>query len=631
MRLFDALKSMQLDKSGRRPSARLSTVWSEQQAPGGVLREYPRPQFQRDSWMNLNGLWEYAITGDKKRPDQMDGQIQVPFSPECSRSGVERHLKPGEYLWYYRTVELSIGKPEDADCGEKQKLQEKEPGSRIQFNEEGKRLLLHFGAVDKRCRVWWNGRLLGSHENGYLPFSFDVTDCLREGKNTVWVCVQDDSDQGNGCYGKQTLKPHGMFYTAQSGIWQTVWMEWVPEQRVEKIRITPLYDESAAELELTLTGKLDVEIRIGVTCGGENTLSDKNTKPISCRIKKEDLRKEGGSYRAKVCIPIPDFYSWTPEHPFLYDLNVTAGSDHIKSYFAMRKFSAGTDDAGRPRLMLNNRPYFFNGILDQGYWPESLYTPPSDEAMIFDIAQVKKLGFNMMRKHIKIEPLRWYYHCDRLGMVVWQDMINGGGPIRLPLVCYLPTLFPAVGTKIRDSWYGFFARKDKEARQKWEEDCMEMVRHLYNCPCISLWVPFNEGWGQFDSLRITERIRQEDGTRQIDHASGWFDQGGGDVKSVHNYFRALTMVEDTRPYVLSEYGGFTCAMEGHLYCDKSYGYKAFKSKEAVSEAFRKQQERIKELAKQGMSAAVYTQVSDVEEEINGLFTYDRKECKIHLS
>ena len=485
--------------------------------------------------------------------------------------------------------------------------------------------------MDERCSVWWNGKLLGSHENGYLPFSFDVTDCLREGRNTIWVRVQDESDQGHGCYGKQTLNPHGMFYTAQSGIWQTVWMEWVPEQRIEKIRITPLYDESAVELEVDLTGELDAEIRISANPDisiDVPSVSEAAPKYICCKVKKENLKKEGSVYRASLCIPIPDFYSWTPEQPFLYDLTIEAGADQIQSYFAMRKFSVGSDDQGTPRLMLNNRPYFFNGILDQGYWPETLYTPPSDEAMIFDIGQMKKLGFNMMRKHIKIEPLRWYYHCDRLGMVVWQDMINGGGPIRLPLVCYLPTVLPVVGTKIKDNWYGFFARKDKKARQKWEEDCVEMVRHLYNCPCISLWVPFNEGWGQFDSLRITERIRQEDGTRQIDHASGWFDQGGGDVKSVHNYFRPLKMVEDFRPYVLSEYGGFTCAIEGHLYCDKSYGYKTFKSKEAVSEAFRKQQEQIRELAKQGMSAAVYTQVSDVEEEINGLFTYDRKECKI---
>lgn len=599
MRIKDALSAMQMDKSERKATARLSTVWSEQQTQEEVLNEYPRPQFQRKNWRNLNGLWEYAIRTEKKHPEQMDGQILVPFSPESIRSGVERQLKPGEYLWYYRSIELS----------------EKELSE-----QSGKKLILHFGAVDEKCSVWWNGKLLGSHVNGYLPFSFDVTEYIKEGENSLWVCVQDDSDLGHGCYGKQTLKPHGMFYTAQSGIWQTVWMEWVPKAGIQNLRITPLYDEASVELDLSLTEPLNLSFEV-LEPGEEK-------KKINCRISKETLKKDSGLYRAVVCIPVPDFYSWTPEHPFLYDLCISAGEDQVYSYFAMRKFSAGTDEQGIPRLMLNNRPYFFNGILDQGYWPESLYTPPSEEAMIFDIEQVKKLGFNMMRKHIKIEPLRWYYHCDRIGMVVWQDMINGGGPIRLPLVCYLPTVFPTMITKIKDSWYGFFARKDKKARNRWEEECMEMVRHLYNCPCIGLWVPFNEGWGQFDSLRITERMREEDTTRLIDHASGWFDQGGGDVKSVHNYFRPLKVEKEKRPFVLSEYGGLTCAIEGHLYCERSYGYKTFRSREAVSEAFWKQQYQIKTLVKEGLCAAVYTQVSDIEEEINGLFTYDRKICKI---
>lgn len=526
----------------------------------------------------------------KKQPEQFDGQICVPFSPESIRSGVERMLMPGEYLWYYREVEVDPAKP-------------------------GKRLLLHFGAVDERCSIWWNGKLVGSHENGYLPFSFDVTEYVREGKNTLWLCVQDDSDKSHGCYGKQTLQPHGMFYTAQSGIWQTVWMEWVPDIRLDSVKITPLYDEASVMLDLKLTGPADT--RISITEPGTDR------EAIVCRIPEERFEAD-----MKVCILVPDFYSWTPEHPFLYEMEIRAGEDLVQSYFAMRKFSSGMDEAGVPRLFLNNKPYFFNGILDQGYWPETLYTPPSDEAMIFDIQEMKRLSFNMMRKHIKIEPLRWYYHCDRLGMVVWQDMINGGGPIRLPLVCYLPTVLPAVTTRIKDNWYGFFARRDKKARRKWETDCMEMIKLLYNCPSIGLWVPFNEGWGQFDSLRITEKIREADPTRLIDHASGWFDQGGGDVKSVHNYFRKLKVVKDKRPFVLSEYGGCVCPVTDHLFCDKSYGYKAYQSLEAVSEAFWKQQDEIRKLEKEGMSGAVYTQVSDVEEEINGLFTYDRKVCKI---
>lgn len=583
-------------ESEERPENRncLSTVWSEQSEEGMVPSEYPRPQFQREEWTNLNGYWEYAFTDRTGRPEQFDGKILVPFSPESRRSGVEKRLEPGGYLWYRRSVMV-----------EKQQC---------------RRLILHFGAVDQKCALWWNGKCIGTHENAYLPFSFDVTDVLQEGENTLWVRVQDDSDRGNGCRGKQTLHPGGMFYTAQSGIWQTVWMEWVPEKRIDSLKITPLYDEAKVRAEVRLTVPMDVKISIS---GIEEACIDAEIAGAKFCVSGTDNRLS-----AVIDIPIPGFRSWSPESPFLYDMTVRSGEDCVYSYFAMRKFSAGMDNQQHPRLMLNNEPYFFNGILDQGYWPETLLTPPSDEAMIFDIEQMKHLGFNMLRKHIKIEPLRWYYHCDRIGMVVWQDMVNGGGPIRLPLVCYLPTVIPTVGTKIRDSWYSFFARTDKISRVQWEKDCMETVRLLYNCPCISLWVPFNEGWGQFDSIRITELIRKEDPTRMIDHASGWFDQGGGDVKSVHNYFRPLKAEKDARPFVLSEYGGYVCPIEDHLYCKKSYGYKAYKSREEFTAAFRTLQKQIDALVPEGLCAAVYTQVSDIEEEINGLYTYDRKVCKV---
>lgn len=592
MRLFDALSAMKTSGSGGSQIQKLSTVWSEQINPNNILQEYPRPQFRRDNWICLNGPWDYTFTKNKRRPDKPNGQILVPFSPETSLSGVGRQLKPGEYLWYFRYVYLAS-------------------------IPEGQRLILHFGAVDQRCAIWWNGKLVGKHQDGYLPFSFDITDFIQEGNNTLWVRVQDDSDHSSHCFGKQTLHPGGMFYTAQSGIWQTVWMEWVPENRIESLKITPLFDKSAVRLEITLTRPESMEIQMLWEKASFCHYVDKNDFPEgSCRLTHE--------------IALPDFRPWSPEDPFLYELQILSGEDRVHSYFAMRKFSVGLDEKQRPRLLLNNNPYLFNGVLDQGYWPESLYTPPCDEAMIFDIRKMKELGFNMLRKHIKIEPLRWYYHCDRLGMVVWQDMVNGGGRPFMPFVCYLPTALPFVSSLIKDRMYPLFSRASKKGRELWEKSCVATVELLYNCPCIGLWVPFNEGWGQFDALRITSLIRHLDDTRLIDHASGWFDQGGGDVKSVHNYFRPLKVKRDRRkrPFVLSEYGGCTYAVKGHIHSDKSYGYRTCQSQEEFSKAFWTLQEKIKELEQKGLSAAVYTQLSDIEEEINGLYTYDRKVLKV---
>ena len=568
----------------------MTTIWSEQIDPGSVLPEYPRPQFRRENWICLNGPWDYTFTKKNKRPERPDGQILVPFSPECIRSGVSRQLLPGEYLWYFRFVYLNT----------------------IPKNQ---RLLLHFGAVDQSCSVWWNGHLLGKHENGYLSFSFDVTDYLQEGNNTLWVRVQDDSDSGSQSRGKQSLKPHGMFYTAQSGIWQTVWMEWVPEKRIEKLKITPLYDEGSVRLEITLTQPQDMEIRMLW-----------NRDSYCHYVEKEDFPADQNTFVRD--IRLPDFRPWSPEDPFLYEVQLITETDTVHSYFAMRKFSLGLDEKQQPKLFLNNQPYFFNGVLDQGYWPESLYTAPSDEALVFDIRSMKELGFNMIRKHVKVEPMRWYYHCDRLGMVVWQDMVNGGGKPLLPLVCYLPNLFPPVTTRVRDNLYWFFSRTSKKARRKWEEEAMELIDQLYNVPCIGLWVLFNEGWGQFDSLRLTEKIHLADPGRLVDHASGWFDQGGGDVKSAHNYFRPLRVRTEQRPFILSEYGGHSCPVDGHLYSSNSFGYHTYKDTMEFTAAWQSLQKKIRELQGKGLAGAVYTQLSDVEEETNGLYTYDRKVCKV---
>ena len=622
MRVRDMIRALQPGQKKKSEEYSLCTVWSEQaeDGPDAVpLGEYPRPQLKREQWQCLNGWWDYAIRPDGSSMGEPNGQILVPFSPETARSGVRRTLQPGERLWYRRKVELL----------------------RV---AEGRRLLLHFGAVDERCRVWWNGQRAGDHRNGYLPFTFDVTEYVKPGTNELLVCVRDDTDESEACRGKQTLRPGGMYYPAQSGIWQTVWLEEVPSCYLRDLRITPLMQERMVQLELTFSDVFPA----GET--GKDSEDGKETVRIILQAPKTagehteaagDPVKAGGEHmeaagdpaetvgvfrkktRMKVKIPVPGFYPWSPEHPYLYGIRLEAGEDLVESYFAMRSFETGTDASGRPVLTLSGEPYFFHGILDQGYWPESLMTPPADEAMVFDIQQMKQCGFNMLRKHVKIEPARWYYHCDRLGMVVWQDMVNGGGPVPKLLVTYLPTVLPWIGRHLPDRSYWLLSRKNAKERARFEADLKQMIRRLYNCPCIGMWVPFNEGWGQFDSLRITEEIKKEDPTRPVDHASGWFDQGGGDVRSVHNYFRTLTVEKSARAFVISEYGGISCAVAGHRKSTKTYGYQ-MAAEDQFAAAFQAQTERIAKLSREGLSGAVYTQVSDIEEEINGLLTYDRK-------
>ena len=550
------------------------TPWADTLDRAQPLPEYPRPQMVRDSYLNLNGPWSYAITTSAQKPAQADGTILVPFSPESELSGVGRVLQPEEYLWYIRTVTLPDG-----------------------FNVG--RVLLHFGAVDQIATVWCNGVELTTHTGGYLPFTVDITEVLAK-ENTILVCVRDATNKSQLPRGKQTLHPHGIWYTPQSGIWQTVWLESVPQNYIHSLRVTPLFD--AHQVEITVEG------------AGQ------------CMI---DLEGKRFTFPAGVPahVPVQSFRPWSPEHPTLYPFSVTLGDDTVYSYFAMRKCSVETGANGVRRLFLNGKPYFHNGLLDQGYWPDGLYTAPSDDALIYDIQLAKDMGFNMLRKHIKVECDRWYYHCDRLGMLVWQDMPSGGGRYNL-LTISAPLI---TGIHLKDSHYRLFARTDPDGRDSFRQELEEMIRQLQNCPCIVLWVPFNEGWGQFDAKQITRLVRKLDPTRLIDHASGWHDQGVSDVRSLHVYFKPYRFRPDKkgRAVVLSEFGGYNLPVASHTWNEKNFGYKGYQTPEALGEAVRKLYEtQIIPARKAGLAADVYTQLSDVEDEVNGFVTYDRKEEKL---
>ena len=563
------------------------TPWGEALDREHPLPEYPRPQLRRNSYLNLNGIWEYAITKTAEKPAAMQGEIVVPFSPETPLSGVGHILQPDEYLWYRRSVTLPEG-----------------------FFRGG-RLLLHFGAVDQRCTVWVNGQEAGSHTGGYLPFALDVTELIEGDAFTLELRVTDPTDTGSLSRGKQRLKNTGIWYTPQSGIWQTVWMECVPENYLRSLRITPKPEENAVHIRLEADDPAMAAVTI---CRDGGIIAEEQTD-------------ENGE--STLTIPAEELRLWSPEDPFLYDAAITlAGGDKVESYFGMRAFGIGKDEKGLPRLLLNGKPYFQNGLLDQGYWSDGYYTAPSDEALIHDIAEMKRLGFNMLRKHIKVEPLRWYYHCDRLGMLVWQDMMNGGESYS-PLSIYV---FSNLGLRVKDDRYRYFSRSDEAGRTHYYEELGQMIDLLYNTVSLALWVPFNEGWGQFDALKAAEFIRKRDDTRPIDHASGWYDQGGGDIKSIHWYFRPYHHKQppkEQRPICLTEYGGYNCAVPGHCWGEGAeFGYKKIADPAEFNRAFQKlMEEQIIPAKERGLAAAVYTQVSDVEGERNGLLTYDRKVCK----
>lgn len=538
------------------------------------LQEYPRPQLKRNSYKNLNGLWKYAIRSQDDQAEfdgNYDGDILVPFSPETLLSRVNKTVTPDDILYYNLEFDL------DSEF----------------INDK---TILHFTAVDYACNVILNGRGVGCHTGGFYPFDLDVTDSIRPGTNVLQVEVVDPSNQGVQAKGKQSENPNTIWYTPQSGIWGTVWLESVPSDYIRDLKIIPDIDNDTITIIPTTTSK-DFTIEI----------FDNNKKIASSK---------------ETTIKLDHYELWSPENPKLYDIKIKTKNDEVESYFGMRKFGIGTDEKGIQRLFLNNKPYFHNGVLDQGYWSDGMLTAPTDEALIYDIQMLKDMGFNMIRKHIKIEPLRWYYYCDKLGMLVWQDMVNGGAG-NYNLFCI--AIIPFFNINIKDTKHRkFFGRDSEEGREEYERDLERTLNLLKNQTSIAMWVPFNEGWGQFDSKRITDKIKAIDPTRTVDSTSGWHDNGN-DFVSKHIYFYPIYVPKDPRCYLLSEFGGYSKPTKGHMYTKTLFGYHMYPTKRLLQRAYKKLfDKRIIANIPKGLSATVYTQLSDVEGEVNGLITYDRK-------
>ncbi len=561
----------------------LITRWAKQVSPDNVHREYPRPQMVRKDWLNLNGLWEYAIVPrNQGKPDKFDGQILVPFPVESALSGVMKPVGRENRLWYRRTFEV--------------------PGK-----WKGRRVLLHFGAVDWDATIWVNGRQVGTHRGGYDPFTFDITDALKDtGSNEIVLSVWDPTNAGYQPRGKQVSKPRGIWYTAVTGIWQTVWLEPVPRPYIWSVRITPDLDARKFIIDVSFPSPssavhlLEPDVTV--------TLKDGDT--VVARSKADIGFDE--TKRATVVVKNPRL--WSPEDPFLYGMEIQVSKDGepidtVRSYTAMRKISLEKDENGINRLFLNNEPLFQFGPLDQGWWPDGLYTAPSDEALRYDIEVLKKLGCNMLRKHVKIEPDRLYYWCDKLGLLVWQDMPSGDK--------YIRGNQPDI-------------ERTPESAAQFEAELKAMIFTFYNHPSIVMWVPYNEGWGQWDTVRIVDLIKKLDPTRLVNNTSGWTDRGVGDVHDIHRYpGPAAPPVEENRAAVLGEFGGLGLPVTGHTWQDeKNWGYRSFETREALTEAYVNLIHNLRLLIGDGLSAGVYTQTTDVEIEVNGLMTYDRAMIKM---
>ena len=546
----------------------MRTRWTPEATP---LPEYPRPLMQRDAWTNLNGGWDYAITpaDTDTAPTQWDGEIRVPFCVESLLSGVQKPLKPDQALWYHRRFEAQ---PAD-------------------------RLLLHFGAVDWRTTVWVNGSKVGEHEGGYDPFFFDITEAVTPGTNDITVRVWDPTDTGAQPRGKQILNPNGIWYTAVSGIWQTVWLEPVARTHFTAPGITADWSTGSVRIKPEVSGDA-VGLRFSAAVSRDGV----------------EVATANASVGTGVTLTIKNADAWSPDAPNLYDLVLTLRSrdtelDRIESYFAFREIRLGKDDAGVQRLFLNGEPLFHFGPLDQGWWPDGLYTAPTDEALKFDIEMTRAFGFNMARKHVKVEPARWYYWADRVGLMVWQDMPSGDD--------YIGPSDPDI-TRTADS--------EAIYRKEWAAT----IDHLRGHPSIVAWVPFNEGWGQFKTGEILDWTKNLDPTRLVDGPSGWADRGGGDMHDAHLYpGPGMFPIEDNRASVLGEFGGLGLPVDGHLWqSNNNWGYRTYKDQDELRKNYKTLIENMRPLIGRGLAAAVYTQTTDVEGEVNGLLTYDRRVNKM---
>jgi len=542
------------------PVSHLETRWAKDVTPANAWPEYPRPQMVRHDWQNLNGLWDYAITDSgAATPTAFDGKILVPFPVESQLSGVRRAVTPAQRLWYHRTFTV----PHAWRSG---------------------RVLLHFGAVDWDATVFVNGREVGEHKGGYDPFTFDVTDALTSGaRQQVVVSVWDPTDQGGQPRGKQVLHPHSIWYTAVTGIWQTVWLEPVPSSYISSLLITPNLDANSVTVIAHVPPGPESRVVHVTALDGARAVATGN-----------------GMAENPITLKIPDPQLWSPSHPFLYHLRIAlASGDSVTSYFGMRKIALGRDAHGVIRLFLNNEPLFEFGTLDQGWWPDGLYTPPSQAAMLNDLLTLKRLHFNMTRKHVKEEPARWYYGCDSLGLLVWQDMPSGDNTT--------------------DSDKAEFSR-----------ELAHMVDALRNHPSIVMWVPFNEGWGQHDTPKVVAWIKAHDPTRLVDDASGWTDKGVGDVIDLHDYpGPGIPKLDSVRARVLGEFGGLGFPIRGHTWVDSNnWGYRRYSTQEQLADAYGDLIDQLRILKGEGLAAAVYTQTTDVEVEVNGLMTYDRALVKL---
>ena len=560
---------------------RIMTDWAAQVSPDNALPEYPRPMMVRSDWQNLNGLWQYAITAKgEKAPRNYDGDILVPYCIESALSGVQKTVGTDNALWYSKSFTV----PNKWKNG---------------------RVLLHFGAVDWMTDVWVNGVKVGSHTGGYTPFTFDITQALQSKENEIVMRVWDPTDSSYIPRGKQVRKPSGIWYTSVTGIWQTVWLESVPEDYIQNVVSTPDLDKATVKVDVDFSNPTNNDLyQVDVLYEGKVVASGKsiNGQPVEVNM------PEG-------------FLLWTPDHPFLYDLNVKVlrkgkQIDAVQSYFAMRSFGTQRDESGIVRLTLNGKPIFQYGPLDQGWWPDGLYTAPTDEALAFDIQKTKDFGYNMIRKHVKVEPARWYYHCDRLGMIVWQDMPSGGrGP----------------GWHTTEYFQGPESLRTFESEECYKKEWTEIINTLKNQPCIGVWVPFNESWGQFKTMEIVEMTKKLDPTRLVNPASGGNFYLTGDILDLHNYpDPKMVLYDPTRATVLGEYGGIGRKLEGHTWVkDQGWGYVEFDTEEKVTDTYVEYANKLYDMISQGFSAAVYTQTTDVEVELNGLMTYDRKVVKLN--